>query len=261
MTTAQPLMPPDQRLVSVALDHGVFGAGSITTGMDDLENLSRLVIGARPDAVQLSLGAAERLAGLFAGSGVSMVARLDVTNAYSASESDPLFSLAVPDGVRRAQAIGASAVVVNLLKSPSAPGLQRDCLQIVSALRVECSKFGMPMIVEPLVLDERAGTRYGVNGDVAAIAPLVRQAMEMGADLIKADPTDDLSAYDQVVRTAAVPVLVRGGGRIDDEELLARTRRLLRLGAAGVVYGRNVFQHSDPARITARLMEVVHGRV
>ena len=41
-----------------------------------------------------------------------------------------------------------------------------------------------------------------------------------------------------VVRTASgIPVLVRGGGRVGDEELLRRTAAVLEQGAAGVVYG------------------------
>jgi DhnA family fructose-bisphosphate aldolase class Ia len=30
-------------------------------------------------------------------------------------------------------------------------------------------------------------------------------------------------------------------------------------GAAGIVYGRNVIQHEDPAGITRALMAIVHG--
>ena len=42
----------------------------------------------------------------------------------------------------------------------------------------------------------------------------MRQAVELGADVIKADPTDDLSDYPSVIElTGGVPLLVRGGGR------------------------------------------------
>jgi DhnA family fructose-bisphosphate aldolase class Ia len=33
---------------------------------------------------------------------------------------------------------------------------------------------------------------------------------------------------------------------------------VLEQGAAGIVYGRNVIQHEDPAAMTAALMAVVH---
>ena len=88
---------------------------------------------------------------------------------------------------------------------------------------------------------------------------LVRQAAELGADLIKADPTDTIEDYHQVIEVAGdVPVLVRGGGRVDDRTLLERTAAVLEQGARGIVYGRNVIQHEKPAGITAALMAVLH---
>jgi DhnA family fructose-bisphosphate aldolase class Ia len=94
---------------------------------------------------------------------------------------------------------------------------------------------------------------------VGKIVPLVRQAAELGADVIKADPTDDLNDYHRVVEAAGGrPVLPRGGGRVPDEEVLRRTEALIGQGAAGIVYGRNVIQHPDPAGMTRALMAVVH---
>jgi DhnA family fructose-bisphosphate aldolase class Ia len=53
-------------------------------------------------------------------------------------------------------------------------------------------------------------------------------------------------------------VLVRGGGRAPDEEILRRTEDVMRRGAAGIVYGRNVIQHERPAAMTRALMAIVH---
>jgi DhnA family fructose-bisphosphate aldolase class Ia len=98
-----------------------------------------------------------------------------------------------------------------------------------------------------------------VDGDLDKILPLVRQAVELGADIIKADPTDDVSNYHQVVQISGrIPVLVRGGGKAADHEILLRTQHLIQQGAAGIVYGRNIIQHSNPAGMTRALMAVVH---
>jgi DhnA family fructose-bisphosphate aldolase class Ia len=87
----------------------------------------------------------------------------------------------------------------------------------------------------------------------------VRQAVELGADIVKADPTDDVSRYHKVIEAASgIPVLVRGGGRVSDREILERTQGLLAQGAAGIVYGRNVIQHPNPNGITQALMAMVH---
>ena len=56
-------------------------------------------------------------------------------------------------------------------------------------------------------------------------------------------------------------MLVRGGGRVEDDELLRRTEDVLQQGARGIVYGRNVIQHPDPAAMTKSLMAVVHDGV
>ncbi len=55
-----------------------------------------------------------------------------------------------------------------------------------------------------------------------------------------------------------VPLLVRGGGRASDEEVLERTATVMEAGAAGIVYGRNVIQHERPLDMTRALMSVVH---
>jgi DhnA family fructose-bisphosphate aldolase class Ia len=87
----------------------------------------------------------------------------------------------------------------------------------------------------------------------------VRQARELGADLIKADPTDEVTEYHRVIEVAGdVPVLVRGGGRVDDLTLLRRTAAVIEQGARGIVYGRNIIQHPNPAGITRALMSVLH---
>jgi DhnA family fructose-bisphosphate aldolase class Ia len=101
-----------------------------------------------------------------------------------------------------------------------------------------------------------------VDGDLTKILHLVRQAVELGADVIKADPTDDVSQYHKVIEIASgIPVLVRGGGRVSDKEILVRTEGLLQQGASGIVYGRNVIQHPNPRGITQALMAMVHRNV
>ena len=73
------------------------------------------------------------------------------------------------------------------------------------------------------------------------------------------DRCDDVSEYHRVIEIAqGVPVLVRGGGKVSDQEILTRTSALMAQGAKGIVYGRNVIHHADPAGMTKALMAVVH---
>jgi DhnA family fructose-bisphosphate aldolase class Ia len=114
-------------------------------------------------------------------------------------------------------------------------------------------------MVEPLVMKPNdASGGYGVDGDLRKILPLVRQGRELGADIIKADPCDDVKEYHRVIQVAGCPVLPRGGGRAPLREILQRTWDLMQQGASGIVYGRNVIQHKDPAGMTRAFMAIVH---
>ena len=46
----------------------------------------------------------------------------------------------------------------------------------------------MPLMIEPLVMQDNTNGGYMVDGNIDKILPLVRQAVELGADIIKADP-------------------------------------------------------------------------
>ena len=50
---------------------------------------------------------------------------------------------------------------------------------------------------------------YLVDGDAEKIVTLVRLATEMGADIIKADPTSNPEDFHRVVEAARVPVMAR----------------------------------------------------
>jgi class I fructose-bisphosphate aldolase len=254
------LFAADGRCFDVAVDHGMFGEASFLAGIEDMARVIDVLVDAAPDAIQLSPGQAPVLQRIPGRRKPALVLRTDVANVYGreGTEREYLFSRLVDDAVERAVRLDAACVVVNVLLVPGQPELLEACIENVSELRSACDEVEMPLMVEPLAMRPGAGG-YEVNGDVDTIVALVRQAVELGADVIKADPTDDLADYGRVVETAGrCPVLVRGGGRVSDEEILRRTEAVLAQGAAGIVYGRNVIQHADPAGMTRALMAVVH---
>ena len=46
--------------------------------------------------------------------------------------------------------------------------------------------------------------------------------------------------------------------KVSEEEILKRSEDIIKQGVSGIVYGRNVIQHDNPAGITRALMAVVH---
>ena len=246
------------RCIDVAVDHGFFGEPRFIAGIEDMERVIQVLVAARPDAIQLSPGQAPLLQSLPGSGKPALVLRVDVANVYGEQPPREPFSHVIDDAIGHAVALDAACVCVNLFDIPGADGLRRGCIENITALRTAADRAGMPVMVEPLVMAPGAGG-YQVDGNAERIVALVRQAAELGADVIKADPTGDLSAYHRVVTAGRVPVLVRGGGRVSDEEILARTRAVLDQGARGIVYGRNVIQHPDPGAMVRALRGVVHG--
>jgi fructose-bisphosphate aldolase, class I len=165
----------------------------------------------------------------------------------------------IEEPIEQAIRLDAACVVVNLFRIPGQPEVTDQCIQNILQLKPACERYGFPLMIEPLVFRPNEPTGgYQVDGDLEKILPLVRQAVELGADVIKADPTDDPKVYHKVVQIARVPVLVRGGGKANDLEVLRRSEQLIAQGAAGLVYGRNIIQHPNPSGMTKALMAIVH---
>lgn len=252
--------PRSGRCFDVAIDHGFFNQPGFLTGIADMPQVVRTLADAGPDAIQLTVGQARHLQSLPGRHKPSLVLRTDVANVYGRELPAAAFSKIIGDCMLQAVRHDAACVCVNLFQIPGAPEVHAQCVENILQLKPQADYYGMPMMIEPLVFrpNSEAGG-YMVDGALDPIVHLVRQAVELGADIIKADPTDDVSLYHQVVETAGgVPVLVRGGGRVSDREILERTHALLGQGVHGVVYGRNIIQHSNPAGITRSVMALLH---
>ena len=245
--------------LDVAIDHGFFNERSFLNGIEDMEQAIQTIVTAQPDAIQLTVGQAEILQRIAGKDKPALVLRTDVANIYGSELPEYLFSYLIDHAVEQAIALDAAAVVVNLLRVPNQPELHYQCVKNIARLKPECERAGMPLIVEPLVMrDNSEQGGYMVDGDINKILPLVRQACELGADIIKADPCDNVSDYHRIIEIAGRPVLPRGGGRAPEKEILQRTFELMQQGAKGIVYGRNIIQHENPSGMVRALMAIVH---
>ena len=245
----------------VAIDHGMFNEPGFLNGIENMHDAISIVATAAPDAIQLTPGTAPILQAIPGKARPALVLRTDIANVYGNPLPQKLFSVIIEDAIEQAVRLDAACVVVNLLMLPDQPELHEACIKNINILKGACEKVGMPLMIEPLVMqdNEKAGGGYMVDGNITKILSLVRQAVELGADIIKADPCDDVKEYHQVIEIAqGIPVLVRGGGKVSDEEILTRTFALMEQGAKGIVYGRNVIHHANPAGMTKALMAVVH---
>lgn len=249
------------RCLDVAIDHGVCNEPSFLSGLENMETVVKALTAAAPDAIQMNYGQADLLQDLPGKDKPALVMRVDMGNPYNRirhrdmwavlqNEAEPLIG---------ALAMDAACVVVNLFMLPDEPDLFRQCVQNIARVRADCDKYRMPLMIEPLVMQpvtEHGG--YMVDGDADKIVTLTRLAREMGADIVKADPTTDADEFHRVVEAARCPVLVRGGGKEDLRSVLDKSAALMKQGAMGMVYGRNIYQHSNPKAVVRALMAIVH---
>ncbi len=249
------------RCLDIALDHGVCNEPSFLNGLEDTPQVIDKLVAASPDALQLNYGQADLLQDRPGRDKPALVMRIDMGNPYNATAHRVMWAVLQNehDPVLPAVQRDAACVVVNLFMLPNEPDLFRQCVQNIARVRADCDRYGMPLMIEPLVMrphSDQGG--YMVDGDAEKIVTLVRLAREMGADIVKADPTSDPKDFHRVVQAARCPVLVRGGGREDLRQVFGRSRELMDQGAVGMMYGRNVYQHANPSAVVSALMAMIH---
>lgn len=247
--------------LDVAIDHGVCNEPSFMVGLEDMPRVVDALIRARPDAIQMAYGQADLLQSRPEKGKPALVMRLDMGNPYNATRHRVMWSMLqnAEEPIIGALEMDAACVVVNLFMLPDEPEMFRQCVENISRVRAACNRYGMPLMIEPLVmLPNELHGGYQVDGDAEKIVTLVRLAAEMGADIIKADPTSDPNEFHRVVEAARVPVLVRGGGKEDLKTVLRKSAALLAQGAKGMVYGRNIYQHENPGAVVRALMAMIH---
>jgi DhnA family fructose-bisphosphate aldolase class Ia len=248
------------KCLDVAIDHGIANEPDFLIGLENIEGVMDNLIAAQPDAIQVNYGQADLLQRV-AGRKPALVMRTDVGKAYNAARHREMWAvLHNPDEpILAALQMDAAAVVVNLYLIPDEPGIFRMCVENIGRLRQACDRYAMPLMIEPLVMAPAGqGAAYGSLGDVEKIVPLVRLARELGADIIKADPTENVEDFHRVVEAARCPTLVRGGGKGELAGVLTKSAALMAQGASGMVYGRNVYQHDNPSRVVKALMAIIH---
>ncbi|MBB3542216.1 MULTISPECIES: class I fructose-bisphosphate aldolase [unclassified Rhizobium] len=249
------------RCLDVAIDHGVCNEPSFLDGLENMPAVLKALVDAKPDAIQMNYGQADLLQDLPGKDKPALVMRIDMGNPYNRIRHRDMWAVLQNEAEPLIGALQADAacVVVNLFMLPDEPDLFRQCVQNIARVRADCEKYGMPLMIEPLVMQpvtEHGG--YMVDGDADKIVTLTRLAREMGADIVKADPTINPEDFHRVVEAARCPVLVRGGGKEDLSAVFAKSAALMRQGAVGMVYGRNVYQHANPSAVVRGLLAIIH---
>jgi DhnA family fructose-bisphosphate aldolase class Ia len=239
----------------IAFDHALV-LGPIPGTLDPAGQIRRF-IQAQPDAVLLNLGnfryfaeaaTADRVPGL--------IARLDWTTAFNEeSKAVPhgfqTCLVAHPDDALRA---GADAVITFFVVGSGDAEFDKREIERVGSLSRQCEHVGVPLIVESLA----RGAKVENPRELRWLLLHTRIAAELGADVIKTESAATPDGLREMIRACPVPVLVLGGSRSgSDDEVVSTVRGIIDAGAAGVFFGRNIFQADNMSALITRVRSVL----
>jgi fructose-bisphosphate aldolase, class I len=249
--------PADGRGFCIALDHALqLGA---CPGLEQPEATLDLMAEAGVDGVILPPGTARRVGGQLARRrGPALILRLDQTTMWRNGTA-----LGYRDGITRlvatvddAVALGADAVITYLFVGHDDPALETRSFEDNAAVNRAARAAGMPHIIETM------GARDGKMRDVfdpALVAFHTRIGVEMGADIIKTDWPGSAAALADIVATLPVPVMLAGGARQDsDRATLQMVADIMQAGAAGILFGRGIFQATNPPAMMRACHAIIH---
>jgi fructose-bisphosphate aldolase, class I len=102
----------------------------------------------------------------------------------------------------------------------------------------------------------------GKESSKEIVSYAARLGMELGADFVKLPYTGDKESFSWVVRNAGkTGVLIQGGTKKSEEELLTEIKGAMEAGAVGVAIGRNIWQSSDPIGLSKKVADVVYREI
>jgi DhnA family fructose-bisphosphate aldolase class Ia len=231
-----------------AIDHGLTSP-LFLSGLYDTEARVREAIAGGANVLMLGRGVANSVARHFArDTSLAMMLTASAAGRPSGAVVTPIGS------VKEALHIGADAVVVYVaLAGDNEP----EMIRYTSDVSEACDAMGMPFIAEAEYpnayqsLDTMA-TDFGVD----YLMRNARLCAELGADIVKVNWSGDAQSFGDIVRATGKPVVLAGGSRISDLELLTRMEQAHAVGAIGCSVGRNIFQHENPRAMTQAISRV-----
>jgi DhnA family fructose-bisphosphate aldolase class Ia len=234
------------RIVTVALDHAP--SYGILGGLEDIAHVLDEVAGGNPDALLLMKGTAELCFAPYAGR-IALILKCSTLSPFH-SEHD-VWVTHVDDAVQ----LGADAIAMALtVGSPQQPAL----LANVAGLVREAGQAGLPVIVHAYPNGQMVppSERYTAH----QVSYAARLAMEVGVDIIKTFYTGSADSFAAVVKAAAPALVVAAGGpRLETaNDVFNMAAAVVQAGAAGITFGRNVWQSSRPRLMVSILKQIVH---
>jgi DhnA family fructose-bisphosphate aldolase class Ia len=254
------ISPKTGRGFCIAFDHAL--QLGTCKGMERPEEMLDAMAEAGVDAVILPPGSAIHYgARLVANRGPGLILRLDNTTMWR--EGGPL---AYADGhgrlvatVEDAVELGAEAVITYMFFGHNDPALETAAFRDHAAIGAAARRAGIVHIVETM---GARGAKAAEIHDGDFVRFHVRVGMELGADIIKTDWPGSAEALKRIAAETPVPVMLAGGpSNGSDRGTLELVHQIVGAGAAGILFGRAIFQAAEPVAVMRACRAIIHDGV
>ncbi|MCK5084388.1 MAG: fructose-bisphosphate aldolase [Candidatus Pacebacteria bacterium] len=134
---------------------------------------------------------------------------------------------------------------------------EEDMLKDLGVVSRECERIGLPLLAMMYPRDEENGRIISYT-DSERVKLAARVAFELGADIVKVPYTGSAESFQEVCQGVDIPVVIAGGAKGNEKEMLKSIKDCVMVGAAGVSIGRNAFQADDIPRTIGKIRSVVY---
>ena len=234
----------DSKTFIIAMDHGVT-LGPVQ-GLEDMQQAVNHVVNGGADAVLVHKGIAKHVNTGDAG----LIVHVSASTKLGGKPNLKVGVCTLEEAIR----LGADAVSAHINIGTED---EDKMLELLGSLSEQCDSYGIPL----LAMMYPRGPNVKNEHEFEVVSHAARIGAELGADIVKTVYTGDLESFRKVVRSCPVPVVVAGGARMKtDSDVLELAESSVEAGAAGLSFGRNVFQHANPETMSRALSAIVHKR-
>lgn len=243
---------PDQAVV-IAMDHA--RTLGVVPGLEDPGRTLDAMLAGGADGIMTSYGVIKRYRDKLIGR-VPTFLRLDGGPSNTREDWLRYTEWHLLHTVEDARRLGVDGVCIMGFLGGA---VEMTTYQIIARVVGDCAADRLPVMVEALPSLDADRARIPEPTGAAAMAAASRIAFELGADIVKTYYTGSPETFRSVTSVCPVPCLIAGGVRMDTlEAALDVVHGAMAAGAKGVVFGRNIWQHKEPARVVRAMRAIVH---
>jgi len=240
--------PKSGKMLSVAIDHTV--AYGMIPGLEPVQRVVDQIVEGQPDSVTLQKGILERCFEPHAGR-VGIILQSIAASPFEPDVEEPVADVA------EALALGADAISVAITFGGEG---QAHLTSHLGRVVRDARSAGLPVVAH--CYPKGAFIPEDERMTAERVLYAARCGAELGVDIVKTFYTGSPESFATVTEAVPTRVVAAGGPKQESlMDVLVAVRGAIDAGAAGVTYGRNIWQDPKPGAVIAAIKAVVHDGV